>query len=370
MDPHRRTIAAGRTRQRKINSQAALREMRRGPTSIPEIARTIKISRPAARDIVASLLDDGWVVELSTEESTTAGRPAKTYAFDAMQGKLLGLDIGAHTIRVRLADLDGNDLETSIIKVSPDAAPDSRLQASFQAIDTVLNRTRTAIEDVWAIGIASPGVIQDGVVKFYGGPDMPGWVTTNLSKTFEQKYQVATFVEGDSAAGALGEIWKGGHQNPGSLVYILAGYRVGFGLVINNHLIRGNNGAAGLLGEMPEIGWSQLDQYPHPAHTGPEAQDPPELDQEMFANYCKNLAQGIRAIALTIDPETIVIGGGIGLSQAPLLHEINKQLDGKLISYPTITSSTIGELGVLHGTIKLALQSLEDTIFSPTITNL
>ncbi len=360
MDAKWRPVVEGRTLQRQINAKAALRRMRHESVAISEITNELSISRPAAGDIVAELVEDGWAVESVPDNPTMVGRPAKSYRFNADQGFIMGVDIGAHTLRIQLCNLNGEPQAERELALSPEQDRASRLTVTFREIDALLLSKNVPSAQLWSIGVASPGVLRNGCVTFYGGPDMPGWVDTDLAAAFREKYDTNVLVEGDSALGALGEVWQSNSPADEDLVYILAGYRVGLGIVLDGNLVRGYRGAAGLIGEMPELGWYRLDKYPD-IKTMLDGIDANEIQ---FENYCKDLALGIQAIALTLDPRIIVIGGGIGQGGEKIIQRLAGCLAGKLVTSPILRASTLGDRGVLHGAVRLALMDVDENLFN------
>lgn len=360
MDAKWRPVVEGRTLQRQINAKAALRRMRHESVAISEIISELSISRPAAGDIVAELVEDGWAVESAPDNPTMVGRPAKSYRFNADQGFIMGVDIGAHTLRIQLCNLNGEPQADCEVSLNPEQDRASRLTATFREIDALLRSKKVSSAQLWSIGVASPGVLRNGCVTFYGGPDMPGWVDTDLAAAFREKYDTNVLVEGDSALGALGEVWKSNSPADEDLVYILAGYRVGLGIVLDGNLVRGYRGAAGLIGEMPELGWYWLDKYPDIK----TMLDGIGTNETQFDNYCNDLALGIQAIALTLDPRIIVIGGGIGQGGQKIIQKLTDRLAGKLVTSPILRTSTLGDRGVLHGAVKLALTDIDQSLFS------
>ena len=355
-----RPVVEGRTLQRQIYAKAALRRMRHGSVAISEIVRELSISRPAAGAIVAELVEEGWALESASDNPTSVGRPAKSYRFNAGQGFIMGVDIGAHTLRIQLCNLNGEPQTERELTLSPEQDRASRLTAAFREIDAMLLSRNVSSAQLWSIGVASPGVLRNGCVTFYGGPDMPGWVGTDLAAAFFEKYDTNVHVEGDSALGALGEVWQSNSPADEDLVYILAGYRVGLGIVVNGSLVRGYRGAAGLIGEMPGLGWHGLDKYP----SIKTMLDEGGSNETQFDNYCDDLALGIQAIALTLDPRIIVIGGGIGQGGEKIIQGLTDRLTGKLVTSPILRASILGDRGVLHGAVRLALTDIDQGLFN------
>ena len=77
--------------------------------TIAQLARTTGLSRPTVDGALAALISRGLVsiADGSVGGGRDAGRPAKLYTFEASAGLVAGLDVGAHVIRVLLADLGG-----------------------------------------------------------------------------------------------------------------------------------------------------------------------------------------------------------------------------------------------------------------------
>jgi predicted NBD/HSP70 family sugar kinase len=166
-------------------------------------------------------------------------------------------------------------------------------------------------------------------------------------------------VENDSKLAALAETWRGVAKYASDLVFILSGLRTGAGLIIGGKLHRGFANAAGEIGALPAAGWSRAPEHLAAWPTGGDIFAAARAgDRKAIAairRYVKDIAQGVSALVLTLDPELVVIGGGFSRSADMLIEPLRRELDRWCLRTPEIRISTLADEGVALGAAKLAL---------------
>src|SRR4051812_27182547 len=96
---------------RRLTHLTTLRAVRSGGAmTLAHIARASGLSRPTVASQLEELAEQGWVEEQPATSS--GGRPARRFRFRAQAGYIVGVDIGAHTVRAGVADLFGEMLAT------------------------------------------------------------------------------------------------------------------------------------------------------------------------------------------------------------------------------------------------------------------
>ena len=116
-----------------------------------------------------------------------------------------------------------------------------------KVIDKLLENVEK--ENIIGIGAAAPGIIDsdNGVVVF--SPNME-WENYNLKKELEEKYGIEVFLGNDVNIGTLGEYLYGAGQGTKNIVGIFVGTGVGGGIIIDGKVYGGNIGAAGEIGHI------------------------------------------------------------------------------------------------------------------------
>src|SRR3954452_24611876 len=151
------TSAAGDlSRLRQLNERAVLAAARStGGLRVAQIVAQSGLGRTAVEDVLTSLVARGWLVEESPA-IRGRGRPARSYRFRAEAGYVVGLDIGAFSVRGVLTDLDGQTLASRRQSVTPETP---RLERLAAADEVVAACAREAGADVWAVGVGTTGLV-------------------------------------------------------------------------------------------------------------------------------------------------------------------------------------------------------------------
>lgn len=366
------TAAAGmgnRSLLRRLNSLGVLRAVRSGPQTMRALASNSGLSRTAIDGVVSDLVQLGWLQPDESTPSGQLGRPAASYRVDPGLGLLLSVDIGAHHIHAVVTDLSEVQLAQHTESVSEDLGAEERITAALAACDALLASIGSDRTSVWIMTIASPGAINDGEVLYFGGTGMPGWAGLNLRDRFAREFGAAVLVEGDVPLGAQAEIAFGAAKGRSDVIYVLCGRRTSGALIVGGKVHRGVHGAAGIVGEMPELKWRDLnEQYgtsvmPHPR---PDREGIFELARQgdpaalaAVEEFADDLATGASALTLTIDPELLVIGGGSSAGADVFLERFVETLGRICPVPPPVEISSLGSEAVAMGGISHAAAHLD-----------
>ncbi|RDV43371.1 ROK family protein [Leifsonia sp. ku-ls] len=354
---------------RRMNSWGILRAVLERPQTMRDLAADSGLSRTAIDAIISDLMESGWVAASDSAPAGRLGRPAATYRPAPGLGNFLSLDIGANHIFAVVTDLTGSVRgERTAATAESDPAAE-RIDAALRVGDELLDGLGLSRADLWAVTIGSPGAISTtGEVLHFGGTGMPGWIGLDLRERFRREYDAAVLVEGDVALGAQAELAIGAARGHTDVVYILCGTRTSGASIVNGRVHRGVHGAAGIVGEMPELRWAELNERYGAAVLG----TPRPSREEIFAlarsgdpaaaeavrEFADDLATGAAAMTLAIDPELLVIGGGSSPSADVFLPRFEESLRGIVPLAPTVVASTLGSEAVAMGGISLAADRL------------
>jgi predicted NBD/HSP70 family sugar kinase len=208
-------------------------------------------------------------------------------------------------------------------------------------------------------------------------------------------------VENDANLAALGERSFGWGSSAGTFVYIWVGTGVGMGIVINGALYRGARGAAGEIGFLPfgsndileesgKISDSFLGMFEEsaaaegivrqahelglPASLSPRqifdaAQQGDSKALAVVEQEGYRLALAIAAITAVLDPELVVLGGGIGQRGELLIPPLERKLQQLTPLRPRIIASKLGDDSVLLGSIATALEVAHNLVFQHYVNN-
>lgn len=355
------------------------------PKSVTMLTHELVLSRPTVDNAIKELVGRGLVEKLDPQPQDN-GRPPVMLGFCRAAGYLLGIDIGAHSVRAILTDLEGDtdlradhDQATRCVPrehrsvIARDADRATRLAAIDQAISTVLDTAAVTPDQVWAVIVGTPGIVDlHGHVLVCGA--MPDWTGDHLLTHLRQQFpqpRCHIQVENDANLAAVAEHRLGCARDTADVVHVLAGRRIGVGIVLNDTLRRGASGRAGEIANLPATPWARANSWltkhdrdsAHELFHTAAARDSEAHGQ--VEDFAADLAAGLAELVYTIDPELIVIGGGLAHAGYTILNPTRKHLQNRCRrTPPPVELSTLGERAVLLGATCLALEHVQDTIFS------
>jgi len=380
---------------RALNERTLLEYLRRHkPTSRAQLARATRLSKPTVSQALASLEDAGLVRAMGQSISSKGGRIAILYEPNPNAGYVVGIDVGRGWIRAAVANLAGQIIARND-KLN-DAQSASALVAliSHLARDVVADAGLSWSQVVHAV-IGMPGVFDEPSKRVLFASNLPEWGRHGLLTELQAAFGLSLSVENDANLAALGERSFGWGSSADTFVYIWVGTGVGMGIVINGALYRGARGAAGEIGFLPfgldeaveepgKISDSYLGMFEEatsaegivrqarelglPASLSPKqifdaAQQGDSKALAVVEQEGQRLALAIAAITAVLDPELIVLGGGIGKRGELLLAPLERRLQQLTPLRPRIVASKLGDDSVLLGSIAIALEVAHKLVF-------
>ncbi|RJL35635.1 ROK family transcriptional regulator [Bailinhaonella thermotolerans] len=373
-----RLIGGDLSRLRQLNALSAIRALREsGPLTLSALADRTGLSRPSTKEVTDELVALGWVEEVPPSPGTM-GRPARRYRFRAENGYLAGVDIGGHNVRVAVADLDGRILAEAKRPVPPETPLEERLSAIEHAVSMCLDLGGIAMADLWTIAVGTTGTLRpDGSIAY--SVAIPSWTGLDLGARLRAMFPCEVLVENDSRLAALGESRRGAARGASDVVFLHLGLGMGAGLIIGGRVHQGFGGAAGEIVVLPEARWLEATEHlntcavvppgtplEHAAgHTLAAARSGDPVALEAVERYTDDVAIGAAALALILDPQIIVLGGGFSRSADVLLPPLRERLERRCIRMPALAASDLGDECVVIGAIDYAAEHLESRLFTP-----
>ncbi len=252
----------------------------------------------------------------------------------------LGIDLGGSKIEI-LALQEGKELLRQ-----RRATPQGDYQATLKAISELVWSTEQQLGAHGSLGIGIPGTRSPdhGRIKNANSTCLIG---QDLQGDLEQRLQRPIQLANDADCFALSEATDGAGAGADSVFAVILGTGVGGGLVLNGRLLQGPNGIAGEWGHNP-LPWRRAeDGVIQPCYCGQSdcietflsgpgwsrrsglgldadelaqaAQTPESAACHALERYCDQLARGLASVINLIDPQVIVLGGG--LSNMPELYQ-------------------------------------------------
>ncbi len=386
------TYAAGTpSLLRAMNERTVLEFIRSlGPVSRAQIARHSGLSKPTVSQALAALLRARLVQEAG-RSSGGKGPTAQLYELNPRAGWVVGIDVGRSWVRAAIADLTGE-----IVARRDERARVRSARTLISQIGEVAHGLAAEAGIKWRqvtqATVGSPGVFEPSRGQVMLAHNLPGWGRHGLVEAVQRELGTNVGFENDVNLATVGEQWHGLGKGVPNFVYLYVGTGVGMGLVLNGELYRGATGAAGEVGYLPLAAVDPHD----PANRRRGALEaaagaagvvataralgmrPPLNPKKIFAAARKGdrvagkvvaieaerIALAVAAVVPVVDPELVVLGGGIGRNAEMMLELIERELHALSPFHPRIEVSALGEDAELHGAVATALQAAQDHLFS------
>jgi glucokinase len=155
---------------------------------------------------------------------------------------VLGVDIGGTKIAVGIVDRSGKILAQGRTPMVANGTPEVALDAVVSAIDSMLSPSAV---DVEGIGICAPGPLDPKSGIVLNPPNLPCWRNFPLAEKMRAKYSVPVKVDNDANAAALAETLWGAAQSFRYVFYATIGTGIGTGIVFDAAIYHGKTGSAG-----------------------------------------------------------------------------------------------------------------------------
>jgi predicted NBD/HSP70 family sugar kinase len=371
---------------RVLNEQLLLDHIRNnGPCSRAELARVSGLSKSTVSIAMANVERAGLVREAGHRRGAP-GRAAQLYEVTPEAGFVLALDVGRQFLRGALADLTGTVVARETVR-SRAAHGRRRVAELIGLADVLTARAGIARTAVTQTVIGCPGVYDRhaDTIRLTGG--LAGWDQPGLPGRLRDAFGTSLMVENDVDAAALAEQAHGQGRHAGSFAFVTVGTGIGMGLVLDGRLHRGAHGIAGEIAFLPfgteddpdcerrgrlEAGVSAVavtraaqrvglrgSLSPRQVFTAAARGD--ERAAQVVASQAALVAKAMCAIVAVVDPELLVLGGGIG--QAPgFAAAVTAELAAMSPIPPLVEVSSLGEDAVVDGCLAAGMDRAWETL--------
>lgn len=223
---------------------------RRGALSRTDLARITGYSRAKMTAVVGKLVERGILSEIGAGESQGGRRPRMLH-FNPSQGYVAGIDLGASSLDIALADLGGTLLERHGEPANVNDGPQVVLDRVCALLLMLMQRRGIAPEQLYAIGIGVPGPVQFSTGLLIAPPLMPKWDAYPIRSILRETFSAArVVVDNDVNVMALGELRSGAGVGVENFIVIKIGTGIGAGIVCQGQVYRGSDGCAGDVGHI------------------------------------------------------------------------------------------------------------------------
>lgn len=281
--------------------------------------------------------------------------------------KRIGIDVGGTNVKIALVDGEGKIIYSNSVPTYAQMGYEYTVNNIKQAIRDLMKETNTDAKEIEGIGFDFPGQVdyKTGVVKL--APNIPGWINVPIAQMIEEEFNIPTRIDNDVRCAALGELKFGAGKGCENFVCITVGTGIGSGLVINGQLVRGAANAAGEIGHIKlqmnggpicgcgdtgcleafasgpsivamaqeylkggkstkfrEMAGADGEITPYIVAKAAEAGDP--VAKRIFEIVGTYIGMGLVSVINLLNPEKVIIGGGVAAAGDLLLAPIRKTI--------------------------------------------
>ena len=296
-----------------------------------------------------------------------------------------GVDLGGTNTKIGILNREGDILKSRIIKTLSAEGVDNTLERIWKTIQELSQELDINIKNIKGIGLGIPGpVLEQSIVAFFA--NFPWERNINIKEKLEKLTGIETKLDNDSNIIALGEAKYGAAKGSKSSVTVALGTGIGGGIYIDGKLVSGAKGAGGEVGHMKIVkdgklcGCGQRGCFEaYVSATGlireavsrltvnkqnllykmidgdlmkleakdifDAAREGDAFSLDLVDYEAEYLALGIANILNIINPEVVVLGGGVALAGDILLNPMKE----KMVKYALPV--TLEELQIVQGVL-------------------
>jgi len=307
-----------------------------------------------------------------------------------------GIDLGGTTVKIAYFDETGNMLEKWEIPTITAEGGKQILPDIAQSIRFFIDAHNIADTAILGMGIGVPGPVDSkGVVNKCVNL---GWGVFNIAEELSALTGFPVKAGNDANVAALGEYWKGGGKGCENMVFVTLGTGVGGGIVIGGQLLHGSHGYGAEIGHIvinpretvpcncgkygcveqycsatgiARLAKLQLEKSDEPSclrgldtvtakdiFDGGKAEDSVSL--QILETYYDYMGQFLGSLCSAVDPEVVVLGGGVSKAGAVLLDGVEKSFHKYVFHAASgvkfALASLFNDAGA-YGAFKLALDA-------------
>lgn len=285
----------------------------------------------------------------------------------------VAVDLGGTKMESALVNSNGEIIATLKGATHAELGPDRIIENLEKSVQELLSSVKAEWTDVAGVGIGVPGTVEPGTGRVTFAPNL-NWKDVPMAKILKKNWKKPVYVNNDANLAALGEGWMGAGKGISHLVLFTLGTGVGGGILLSGKLYEGAWGAAGEFGHIPirtdgvpcscgshdclelyasakflhrevevrrDLGEKSLifrDEELFKTNVGNAIYDAAKENDlvalRIFEAFGKNLGIGIASVANVLNPQRVLIGGGIGKGWE-FFHESMKK-EVALRAFPTI----------------------------------
>lgn len=379
----------------------------KGPISRADIAKLTKLTPPTISNLTKELLMEGRIMEQSLGESS-GGRKPTLLTLNSERHHIIGVDIGSHEMNLILTNLTG-EVKHSIVQAIPSPVnKDLLISLLTKSIRSIISSAPEP-QKLIGIGVAMHGIVDVAKGESVFAPNL-NLHHIPIKDILEKEFGLMVVVENDARAIAHGHQWFNHEKRAKDLACINVGRGIGAGLIIDGELYLGHDFISGEIGHMvidlqgptcscghngclqtfatgPAIAermrtrlekgevsslaemfaggsYSELTGE----HVFEAAKAGDMLAKQILREAGEYLGIGLTNLIHIINPEKIVLSGGVINAQEFLLDSVQEMIQKRALTEKAkqteIDVSAFGSYATVIGAISLVLRELFSNIGS------
>ena len=312
--------------------------------------------------------------------------------------RVFGIDVGGTNLRVALGSPDGELIDKRHRDTEDNAGPEAGIKALAEMMEELAAEHQLSMTDFGSAGVGVPGPTDPVKGMLFNPPNLPGWENLEVARLLEEATGIPTHLGNDAQLAAYGEFHRGAGRGSRHLVFVTISTGIGGGIVIDGKLYSGAGGTAGEVGHVvidpngpicscgrrghlealasgtamariateriaagEESTLSRLEEI-----TAKDIGDAADADDKLARSVLENagrlLGLSLGGLLNILDPEVLVLGGGV-IQIGPLLLDhlyagIKEQAFESTYSHVRITTAELGQDAGLIGALEWARDHL------------
>jgi len=369
---------------REINDRAALELLlAEGALTRSQVGERTGLSKVTASQTLTRLEERG-LVSVTGQQAGGRGPSAAVYSVVPSSAYVAGLDVAPEAVTTGVADVTGRVLTE--VTVDPNGASNP-VELVRNAVSTACRAARVRAGQLRAFVIGTRGMVDPGSGDVRLSVDMPDWHEGVLGALRGDLRRPVT-IENDVNLAAMAEHALGAARGVDDFVLVWMGVGLGLATILGGRLHRGARGAAGEIGYLPVPGVPLPEDLTHPASGGfrsladgrevrllaerfgfraplaaeavaaavAAAQDGNPEGTGFLADLGRRVAVGVAAIAVTLDPQLVVLGGEVGQAGGEALaRRVSAEVSRICPVTPDIVPTAVPDAPVLRGALLAAV---------------
>lgn len=270
----------------------------------------------------------------------------------------IGIDIGGTKTAIGVVANSGEIINKISIPTDPAVTPYIMVERIAQNALSLVDDSGISASDISGVGIGAPGPLDTRSGHITCPPNLPSWHNFPLVEEMSKKLPYPVKLENDATAACLAEKWIGAAQDAEHFVFITISTGIGAGLYMHGKLITGASGNAGDVGHFvidPSAGkcvcgqygcWEFIASGTAIARQAAEllgrqvsskeafdlsAAGDPQM-QQLIDKVFRYIGIGCVTLINTLDPQKIVIGGGVSQMGDPLFQAVQNYVAGHALN--------------------------------------